>query len=430
MLRVLCGLGPLLLASCTLFTEFDYGFVAPEDAGPEASEPDATLDADAMTDADASIDATVDGDADVPNPCAPGYADLVMDYADNSGSPTFGRWRLTASAQDAMGTDYRTLEPDGDGFALLGTSLLPCESGACTAPLPNDSFEVRSNAGATGDATFELEIAADGVYSVAMPHRELDDASHRVLLSRSHRFDAIDAHGDLVDDVFTDRGYPPTSFLAGDRMLVTVPSDAAGSVGVRIQVDCAEGPGDCLLASDFEEAPLVTQCGGSSVMMDDPSRGPGPATVFGRSVLLLGESATYPESTNLDLSGDFTIQFWMRLEADPAGRALIVDNSDGTAGVQVALVGGVFTTEVPTDGGTLRHGTFAPPTMEWHFYRIVREGDTLRTCVDGVAAGTETDATILADLTSTAPVVFGSPELQIAADELRIYRGALPCEVN
>jgi hypothetical protein len=268
---------------------------------------------------------------------------------------------------------------------------------------------------------------------------------------------------DLLDATFRP-GDPLGTFdvqvdvLVGDRLgiLTAAPLDGAATpMGVKLYVNEVAGAAShCDLAVDFEEGPrdvchdmpLQRLSSDTPPVLSTPAAS--LAADFGSAEHF--ESGSYLKAaTSADYSGDFTIQFWMRVK-EPAefGSCVFADwDCAAKGGINIA----------PTDSGQLYVSGFwkdaadycaqtgPPPPIDmpvtrptdggWHFIRVTRStaDEKLRVCIDGSKRG-ETQVPADKDLTSAIPphigrnIDFNPAYFAGDVDDLRILSRSLPCE--
>lgn len=157
---------------------------------------------------------------------------------------------------------------------------------------------------------------------------------------------------------------------------------------------------------------------------------------FGGSALLLDGTGDYlstPDSPDWDLgSGDFTIDFWLRINALGANQQVIGQwtgaGAQGAWFVQIST-GGNLIFAYTTDGSTFLSKSFAwgAVASTWYHVAIVRSGDNLMAFVNGTQIGTTqslTGATIFS--ANAVLTVGGNPSTGQYSngwlDEIRISR--------
>ena len=475
-----------LSGGCIELTRFDYPFDdedasidsgAAADAGGDAALTDAGPDAsrrvdagrDSGADAGAGLDAGP-GDAGFPaSPCpAPCLGDLYDDVIDGQNTPSGAAgFRFRADDRGALGIAASDLTWDSVDerweHASVGTSVTRCEAGACPGQDPR-SFVLASTT--PEPAAFVEWIApSTGSYRVGGVARELGVAASRLVISREHRHDLVrelavptEAAAALEFDV-------TLSLIAGDVVRVLAERVAAGpsEVALALWVSGPTGGADtCQVAADFDDwsgaasDALQVQCPAAGVDVElsarigaaRPSETTSVSGEFGSAIALASVDTSFARLRGLsgaraDLSGDFTLQLWARLDDNSSLFNTFVSNVETEGGQRyvggVYLETGDFTNAHVEFGASLsepddrrRTSTFQPDGG-WHFYRLVRSGSVLTLCVDGVDRGQrDVGAGDLGTARSFTLGRFGGepPQFDGALDEVRLYGGALPCALT
>ena len=369
----------------------------------------------------------------------PGHDAAAMTLGQYMGKPAFlGR----GTPQDAIAAckDLGGASCAGLGDALLLVPGQPSSGGA------DPVLEYTSSVNGTLRLSGSL-AAADGSSGGRQHLRLLRNARADDLLDVTFR------PGDPLGTFDTE-----VDVLVGDRLglLLAAPLDgAAAPIGVQLFVnEVAGAPSHCELAVDFEEGPrdLCHDMALERLSSDTPpvlsTTSASLASDFGSAEHF--ESGSYLKAgTSADYSGDFTIQFWMKVK-EPA-------EYQATAFADWGCLeqGGINIS--PLDTGMLFVGAFwkddtvdycaqngpAPPIQiettrptdgGWHFYRVTRsKADAkLLICIDGkkvASAQVPADK----DLTSGLQTHLGRNQFSPAyfagdLDDVRILSRALPCQ--
>jgi hypothetical protein len=212
------------------------------------------------------------------------------------------------------------------------------------------------------------------------------------------------------------------------------------------------------MAFTFDDPePMRDRC--ANLMMDDgcPAFGGGD---YGMTTAIDGVSPLFGRArhiendqcmilpVSMDYSGDFTIQFWMKIEDEDPGAAqdwpweaiwsdiecnapgglVIGMNGGGRLGVDFCR---------PGDNCTDPCGFIAnyphPTDEAWHFYRLSRDttANTIKLCQDGELKGMSalpgTMDLSSGELPTIATQFDQTPYMKGAIDDLRFYKRALPC---
>jgi hypothetical protein len=234
-----------------------------------------------------------------------------------------------------------------------------------------------------------------------------------------------------------------------DSIALVLAGDTPTGLGVRFYVSELERNDRCQMAFSFQgqnSHPNVCAAAGAELVESGfptvaamPLPGiPGVARTFGSDSVLVYEGPVN------DYSGDWTLQFWAKLEG--AGEVLsdLSCTTDGAGGISVTFDGDtvIFSASdeilrpdctVPPDEVLLqRDAEFAPE--DWHFYRLARNqvGGTVSVCVDGQIVdtlGMPQEATMATDRVLEIGNRADTPEgsFQGLLADLRLYDRALPC---
>lgn len=105
-----------------------------------------------------------------------------------------------------------------------------------------------------------------------------------------------------------------------------------------------------------------------------------------------GDYITAPDSTDFNLSADFTISLWVRFNAEGTFGLTATENGGGT-GWQFYVVtnGGSPSLHVWSGAGTDRNNAWDPTTNTWYHVALVRSGTTVTMFIDGTSIGTVAD---------------------------------------
>ena len=450
----------LLLGGCSAWTNFDYTLgdagTVPADGGADAG-PDAAVD---------SGPGSMDGGADAgpgdggPDPMdgggfpgciAPCAGDLDVDYAEGEAAFGDAQWRFVEDPRQALGTTYPPMafESGANVYRNGATSIGRCLGAEC----PARSFRMVGPArGAGSDPVIELSVSMTGTYTLGGGAVALGSGSGELLVSRDNRADAM-ARIELAATEAPSAISAQIFLVAGDHVRVALrPADGSldgveAAVALWIAGPHAAATPTCEGAVDFDTWPgPVSQFGGWDVELTQtagtmlPTQLPSAAMELGTAVRVASATDTYVRflgSLAMDLSGDFTIQLWARRE-DTGGSSLEalltnINSVEFMGGVSLDYDpprGDILLTVFDQAGTELARHTGYEPGATWHFYRIVRSGDVVQLCIDGVAQG---QVTARGDLTANRSVTLGRFGTQGVfftgeLDEVRVITEALPCE--
>jgi hypothetical protein len=222
---------------------------------------------------------------------------------------------------------------------------------------------------------------------------------------------------------------------------------ASGYSTIRIPIPPVPypAPSDAVAWWPFEEAPdsstLADRVGNNTA-----AKANGPTVTLGKigqalrfngvdQYLSVQNSAAFQFGTN-----DFSFETWARFDAGGGGSMgepshILIGSSDGPGSANkwfFALGGGVLNFHINGSGGSAFYplGSFSPVVGEWYHLAVVREGNTLRSYVNGNTNGFATN--IINVPATTAPVTIGQSEFiglfNGAIDEPTVYRRALRAE--
>ena len=393
---------------------------------------------------------------------APCLGDAVADFDGVQGG-TSGRWSYLADLGAVNGADYGDLSFDGwngldawtsgdDGVAIAscrGQDASVCAglSGSlllvplATGLRPALSFRVPESRG----------IRLSGAIRVA--DGEALDVPVELIVSRAGRHDAILATRirTSTEERAIDAVIPA---LQGDEIVVSVGSAGVSPpIGLRLYLTgIDEGgdafPGRCQLAARFDaDNPLEDGCRGVALVdLNEDVDPPGPTTQGAGPSERLGEARVFADgqflvagSSPLDYSGDFTVQFWSRIEEPaPSFGPVLLSDYDAEEGGNMIMVDAetaLFCHPTAPQETTCLGGP-RPTDAEWHFWRAVRStaDGTLRFCIDGDEIA-QSPLPADRDLTGLVQPLLGkyafeSAQYVGALDEVRVFAEALPCTTD
>lgn len=398
-------------------------------------------------DDDQRVDSGVTGDGMVQQTCgAMCLGDAGADY----GTPSWQyledkrnhKWTaMTASGSDFVGADLN------NKISSCATAPKP----ACTA-LPGALLVSSAGGMAAADPAVAFSIPAKQVIKLSLRVRVEGNAAQQVRLYRNSREDSL----------FTGLAQPGTTLetsmqvdaLPSDRFVFALSPADTGAQDVAVQLFIngtgLAFPQQCLMGVQWNEpqtgGKALNECGLPLTYFDDSGQSTMPTNaVYGQGVFPeLGTAATvdfdhyFAAETAIDRTGEMTTQFW--LKQSEIGFADCVPFSDSDldkpGGLEVFLVtNGNFGAGTCNDNVAYTfneaHTTF-PQDMSWHFIRIVHTGGKGHLCIDGEhRAAYDIPAT---GMGTGQPVYLGrtpyntTEQLKGGYDDLRIYKGALPCE--
>ena len=401
--------------------------------------------------------------AECPAPCA---GDAFADFSDEQGGAN-GRWSYLLDLDSPNGADYDELAfaqwngidawSAGDG----GPAIASCrdQTDADCAGLSDFLLLVPGPAGGRRPS-LSFRAPETATYRLSGAVRAADGAAQDVpvqlVVSRAGLHDALAVQSirTSAEERALDALVPA---LVGDEIVVTIGSgEEAPPLGVRVfltRVDDGPDafPASCQLAARFDaDSALVEGCRNADIgnFSDgkDPKAtsvpGPGPSARLGDGRVLVESQFLIIGNSPMDYSGDFTVQFWARMdEPQPASFDNIVFadfDSDVDGGLGFLLgsdpdnVGACFMRHDLDNEFTCVNDD-RPTDAQWHFWRVVRStaDETFMLCIDGVERG-RVPADSASNMTSDIAPNLGRNPFSGAAfagtlDEIRVFSAALPC---
>jgi Concanavalin A-like lectin/glucanases superfamily len=253
--------------------------------------------------------------------------------------------------------------------------------------------------------------------------------------------------------------------LAGDRFLVAVAPQAAGTADIGLQFFASQGAGtfpqQCQLALELNSetgTTLANSCGSPFTSYNDPDGGddgtPQPIGFGSAAFAQQGSAAVFTADSNgdgpyivgadvIDRSADTTTQFWLLQKAlvpTYTSWPLTDEDLDKPGGLGFGVIAGgtglQLIAETCTDATNLAFadatGSY-PNDQAWHFVRAVHSNGMLTLCVDGQqTASTPVPA---GGLQSNFPPYSGQNVMWTplgsyfngSIDDVRSFKTALPC---
>lgn len=434
---------------------------------------------DGAFDPDAGQDGSDDGDepdAGTPEPdaapqvsCpAPCAGDAVAEFSAAQGDP----WSYLVDDGDPSGLGYQEMVfGDFEGFSAWRdgeVAIASCDESDAAACAELDGYLLvypGSPGGRRAVLSFRPPETAgyrlSGALRVATGQQL--DVPISVILGRAGRHDAISVRTIRTseEDVALDAVF---AAVEGEAIMLTVgaPDDEAPPVAMRVfftRID--EGPdafpGSCELSVSFDGAdPLADDCRGVEIRnLSDDDKFPDLSAPGQSASERLGQAHVFAEHqymtlgvAPLDYSGDFTIQFWARVDALPKNAISAAYYADWNNAVRGGVA--IFSDQEDDTLAFCRMENGSPPTGvddcllttepddgQWHFFRAVRsrEDASLTLCIDGQEA-LRRPVPAGADLTSDEPprigrnVVYTPAYFAGAMDQVRVSSEALPCVTN
>lgn len=136
-----------------------------------------------------------------------------------------------------------------------------------------------------------------------------------------------------------------------------------------------------------------------------------------------------PSASNLDLTGDFTIAFWVNPVSVSGNNEIMEHGTLGSAGAWKAAIfaGGKITFTIPTVVDLTDPGSLAVAINVWNEVVITRSGTTYAFYLNGAASGTLTDSHSVS--ASAVPLIIGRRSsgtlgaLNGQLDDVRLIKG-------
>ncbi len=445
----------LLLGGCVAiddYSKFSFdGSAPPTDARVDGGGPDAS---------DGGSDTGTMPLGMCDSPC---LTDAYLDFSTEQGTGTLA-WRYQGQTF-ADPLEYFDLVPGSDPDSWAATpappSIARCPDAAslCTAP------GLLLEAGADTGPVLVTTVEATGRYSVDLSAEPIGAAPTELWVSRNAAPDLV---GRLVVDPM---GGPTTATaafeaVAGDRIVVALRNPTGASdarVAANVRLSTTASPSRCEHVATFD-GDLDDACGGEPYAADGsgtlPALAPGPAPYLGMAQGLVSGSSTgvglIAMDANVDRSGDFTTQLWVRTTRQDYVTSSIYQDWDGTssAGINFSMedpsgadqveVNFLYRDATNTEhpGVTCTSGDCSgvlsfprPADGRWYHLRLTRSAgdESIRVCVDGFEVAS-TQVPAAADLTNplSPKVGFnfgGTPTYRFdgLVDDIRQYSEAFPC---
>jgi hypothetical protein len=392
---------------------------------------------------------------------APCIADAAVDF-DGSATGKSQAWRYLEDLRNRTWTPM-TMSGKAMTGADAANHITTCAATptAAACQMLSDAVLV-SSSGATSAADPALEFTAPSaqVLDLTVKVFMASGTDQTIRLYRNGRPDA------LFTDVAT-AGKPiaqkvTVDALAKDRFLVAMAPTGPGASDVAIQFIASSAgmvfPQTCVLAVGFGGATGTTVTDACKdvafTYYDDNLTPPQPVTLgddpFGQTSaaadIALGKSyeAAQPIAQNTTL----TVQLWARQRAASSEDVWLLSDSDladdnAYGGVALGVSRfGMLDASAPLrlEPGTniidVAHAlTPWPGTGDWHFIRVVQTGGNLNLCLDGkqkasvaVPDGHLQTGEVLHLARNKFGIPRGSSFFDGFLDDVRIFKGALPCE--
>jgi hypothetical protein len=444
-----------------------------DDDGPGGGDDSAD---DADDSADGADDLGDDGSDDGVEPgCpAPCQGDPVADFSLEQGGGN-GRWFYLVDRGDANGAGFDQLTAGSyDGAQAwvvdddTGPAIVSCagETPPAVCDGAGESLVMVPTPEENRHPVLAFRAPSDGSYRLAgefrLPQGFQEAQMREFLISRNARHDV------LLRSVFLSSSDPATltvdvEALAGDLVQLTLlpggEDNAPMAFDFAVTLLGGEGeifPGRCMFAATFDDTPFEDKCRGATLenLNDELGKGTG-VTVEGPSVNELHglgrvfEEGQYIRSVGapMDYRGDFTVQYWSRLDDPQTFSSVPFADRHGALGISGGVLFAVDEiepfieacyiwddgTNPPEPPGACISGE-TPRDGNWHFTRLSRDAEAgvISLCVDGVFQDSDTQPGAFDMTTDQAPhlgrnVDFSPAYYGGGLDDVRVFRRALPC---
>lgn len=395
------------------------------------------------------------------NCAAPCLADAAGDF-NGTASGARGNWRYLDDHRDRTWLAMATMSTT----PALMTGVDPrnhiatCKDNPTFAgcqDLPGALLISSAGATSNADPAIEFTIGGSNVVQISLRVFVPGNVSQEMRLYRNSREDVLftgtaNSQERLEKTVTVDA-------LAGDRFLLAMAPTTMGAANVAVQLFAsatgAVFPSHCQFAASFDGATGTTvsdRCKTAKLesfmeptTMIAVKLQPGPFAEIKDAVNIVG-GTFLRDNTNVDHSGDVTVQLWMRQRSvvDQFDTAWAYSNLDLDVGGGLGLgilppvPGKSMTLDVTTaldgNGNFLDNFIDWPDDGSWQFIRVVHTGGNLSVCLNGQHKVT---APLAAGKLAThyAPFlgknVIWSPVGSFFdgnVDDVRVLNVALPCE--
>lgn len=248
--------------------------------------------------------------------------------------------------------------------------------------------------------------------------------------------------GNDATTTFTDSSSSAKTMTAqGNARVSTAQSKFGGAAGyfntgidstVVLMLHCDGTDASTTITDSSASAHTMTAVGNAALSTSAPK--------FGTAALLLdgtGDYVTTPSSTDFDMgSGDWTVDFWVKLTAQGVGDQVFVSrmNTGGSPQIYLALALSDQLYVSMSNTSSVSVGNFYTTasvdlTTTWHHVAFVRSGSSFYMFLDGVNQ-TLTTATALGTMAASTGVFYvgayafdGSSGVHGRMDELRVSKG-------
>ncbi len=232
--------------------------------------------------------------------------------------------------------------------------------------------------------------------------------------------------GDLVVDSFNDStgissGSSSSYTWRGSPNYDVVATSNGGIDSNTVLMLHTNGTNGSTTFTDSSDNPLTVTANGNAQITTAQSKFGGASGTFDGS----GDYLTIPSNSVFDFgTGDFTIDFWVRLASSSAGQCFIDRNETADFSVRFA---GDGTLRFEIESSTVVSYSWSPSTNVWYHIAAVRSGSSCKLYIDGTQVGST--GTNSANATGTTQVAIGALASSLAhnlngwIEELRISKG-------
>lgn len=393
-----------------------------------------------------NVDSGVTGDGMVQTTCG------AMCLGDAGGEVGDPKWQYLEDNRNRTWTAMTGTGPFTG--ADPANKISSCAQGSAPACAALPGALLMSSAGSTGTADAAIAFKSDTkqVIKLSLRVRVEGNNAAQIRLYRNSREDAL--YTAIAQPGVTAEFAIQVDALANDRFVfaLTPATTSVEDVAVELFINGTgmAFPQQCMMAVQWntpqQSGLTLNDCGmpltyyddsGTTTMQTAAIIGEAPFAELDKGGTILPDH--YFESGDLmDRSGPNTTQFWIKQTVVGFTNAATVSDADlnkpGGLGIYLDTIN-TITAETCNDATnvTFVQATGAyPQDMKWHFVRVTQTSDTVALCLDGKRlASYAIPATGMQS--NNHPFIGRSPTnatevLEGGIDDLRIYKGALPCE--
>ncbi|OGW69577.1 MAG: hypothetical protein A2036_04300 [Omnitrophica bacterium GWA2_50_21] len=272
-----------------------------------------------------------------------------------------------------------------------------------------------------------------GSAHVADSHMSIEGvrSAHVNIAKTNFKVDAItlasaNSMGDLVIDSFNDStginsGGSSGYTYRGSPNYDVIATATGGIDSNAVLVLHGNGTDGSTTFTESSDSPLTVTANGNAQIDTAQSKFGGASGLFDGA----GDYLTIPSNSVFDFgTGDFTIDFWVRLNSASAGQCFIDRNETADFAVRYA---GDGTLRFEIESSTVVSTSWSPSANVWYHIAAVRSGSDCKLFVDGTQIGST--GTNSANVTGTTQVAIGVLATSLAhnlngwIEELRVSKG-------